>query len=133
VHRSATAEGVGTYRVEPYVLAADIYSGSGIARRGGWTWYTGAAVWMHRAVLEFVLGIRVRGDQLVIAPCVPDEWPEFEVSLRLAGANYTVRMRRGSVESLSLLLDGAPVAGNALGILRDERPHLVELILPHAV
>jgi cyclic beta-1,2-glucan synthetase len=132
VHRSANAEGVRTYRVEPYVLAADIYSGAGIACRGGWTWYTGAAGWMYRAVLEHVLGIRVRGDTLQLAPCVPPEWPGFEVQLKLRDADYTVRMQRGEEELPRLLLDGAPVAGDSLAILRDQQPHLVEIILPRA-
>jgi cyclic beta-1,2-glucan synthetase len=130
VRRAATQDGAKTYRVEPYVIAADIYSGSGIAQRGGWTWYTGAAGWMYRAVLEQVLGIRVSGDVLRVVPCVPADWPEFEVSLQLPQVDYVVRMKRGPVKVASLLLDGAPVAGNAVILQRDQRRHVLELTLP---
>ncbi len=81
IHRSATSGGARTYRVEPYAVAADIYSGSTLSQRGGWTWYTGAAGWFYRAILEQVLGIQISGDTLRINPCVPPEWPGFEVSL----------------------------------------------------
>jgi len=118
--------------VEPYVLAADIYAGSGIAQRGGWTWYTGAAGWMHRVVLEQVLGLRVTSEFLHITPCVPGEWTEFEVALQLERAAYTVRMKRAPVQRVTLLLDERPVAGSAVPILRDQRDHVVEVQLPWA-
>jgi cellobiose phosphorylase len=132
VRRGDSRGGARAYRVEPYVLAADIYSSSGIAGRGGWTWYTGAAGWMYRVVLEQVLGIQVRADMLRIAPCVPDGWPEFEVSLKLGAAYYEVRMKRGNVASQEMLFDGAPVAGDAVPVLRDGSVHVLELTLPKA-
>ncbi len=130
VNRSATQASTRIYRVEPYVLAADIYSGTGIAQRGGWTWYTGAAGWMYRAVLEYVLGITASAESLRITPCVPPEWADFEVNLRLPGADYVVRMRRR--ESRALLLDGEAVAGDAVPIRRDGARHIVEIHLPRA-
>jgi cyclic beta-1,2-glucan synthetase len=129
--RSASRDAARTYRVEPYVLAADIYSGPGLAQRGGWTWYTGAAGWMYRAVLEHVLGIQVGGEAMRIRPCVPDEWPQFEVTLQLDGAEYLVRMRRGGARMM-LLLDGHPVAGDTVPLVRDGGRHLVEIELPAA-
>jgi cyclic beta-1,2-glucan synthetase len=129
VNRAATQAHTRLYRVEPYVLAADIYSGAGIAQRGGWTWYTGAAGWMYRAVLEYVLGITVSAEALRIAPCVPPEWADFEVNLRLPGADYVVRMRR-QAQGRQLLLDGEPVAGDSVPIRRDGARHVVEIRLP---
>jgi cyclic beta-1,2-glucan synthetase len=131
VLRSASPDAARTYRVEPYVLAADIYSGAGLAQQGGWTWYTGAAGWMYRAVLEHVLGIQVSGETLRIRPCVPDAWPGFEVELKLTGARYLVRMRRGGARQ-QLLLDGHPVAGDTVPVVRDGGQHLVEIELPLA-
>ncbi len=132
VRRGDSRGGARAYRVEPYVLAADIYSSSGIAGRGGWTWYTGASGWMYRVVLEQVLGIQVRADMLRIAPCVPDAWPDFEVSLKFGVAFYEVRMKRGNVTSQEMLFDGAPVAGDAVPILRDGSVHVLDLTLPKA-
>ena len=68
------------YKLEPYVVAADVYSGGQNRGRGGWSWYTGAAGWIYRAALEHVLGIRKEGDALIVAPSIPRHWPGFEVS-----------------------------------------------------
>ncbi len=105
------------------MLAADIYSGAGIAERGGWTWYTGAAGWLYRAVLEHVLGIQVRGDSLRVRPCVPDaNGRQFEVTLKLPGADLPgAHAARG--QAAELLLDGEPVAGDAVPIIRDGGEH----------
>jgi cyclic beta-1,2-glucan synthetase len=132
VHRSATRDGARTYRVEPYVLAADIYAGAGTTQRGGWTWYTGAAGWMHRVVLEQVLGVRVTAKELRITPCVPAEWTDFEVTLKLDRADYVIRMKRSAVQETLLLLDGVRVAGSAVPLLHDGGSHVVEVQLPWA-
>ena len=89
--RQADAE---RYRVEPYAVAADIYSVEPHAGRGGWTWYTGSAAWLYRAGLEAILGIRRQGAELIVAPCVPDSWPGFEVTLRFGTTTYRLELRR---------------------------------------
>ncbi|HYP79527.1 MAG TPA: glucoamylase family protein [Steroidobacteraceae bacterium] len=133
VHRSASPDSVARYRVEPYVLSADIYSGEEIAQRGGWTWYTGAAGWMYRAVLEHVLGLRISGDTLRLTPCIPDDWDGFEVTLALPGIDCQVEVRRSPGTAAQWLLDGAPVAGDTITLVRDNRPHRVELKLAQAL
>jgi cyclic beta-1,2-glucan synthetase len=82
IHHTGTKEAVEKYKVEPYVVAADIYDAAGHVGRGGWTWYTGSASVMYRVVLENVLGVRRRGAKLVIDPCIPRSWKGFEVSYR---------------------------------------------------
>jgi cyclic beta-1,2-glucan synthetase len=89
--RQADAE---RYKVEPYAVAADIYSVEPHAGRGGWTWYTGSAAWLYRAGLEAILGIRRQGAELLVAPCVPDNWPGFEVTLRFGTTTYRLEVRR---------------------------------------
>jgi len=81
-------EAVQIYRVEPYVLAADVYAVSPHVGRGGWTWYTGSAGWMYRLLVESLLGIRRQGDRLSLAPCLPDHWPSFELSYRFGRSRY---------------------------------------------
>jgi cyclic beta-1,2-glucan synthetase len=132
VRRSATPGDARVYRVEPYVVAADVYSGSTLSQRGGWTWYTGAAGWFHRAILEQVLGMQISGDTLCIDPCVPAEWADFEVFLRLPALDYVVQVTRISTPAGELLLDGEPVAGNAIPLLRDNRRHIVRVTLRQA-
>ena len=72
-----SAKGVDTYKVEPYVVAADVYTAKGHLGRGGWTWYTGSASWMYRTALEAILGFHQRGEELFIKPCIPASWKEF--------------------------------------------------------
>ena len=76
-------DGVDIYKVEPYVVAADVYTAKGHLGRGGWTWYTGSASWMYRVALESILGFQQRGDMLFIEPCIPASWKEFTIEYRL--------------------------------------------------
>ena len=82
IRRSTTRADVQRYKVEPYVVAADVYSEAPHAGRGGWTWYTGSAGWLYRAGLEWILGFRVRENRLTLAPCVPPDWPGFSIHYR---------------------------------------------------
>jgi cyclic beta-1,2-glucan synthetase len=90
INHSLTPAELHRYKVEPYVVAADIYSRPPNVGRGGWTWYTGAAGWMQQAGLEHLLGVRIRGGMLEIDPCIPDHWPGFAVTLRHGGCRYEI-------------------------------------------
>src|SRR5690606_35468724 len=90
INHATTPQHVDRYKVEPYVVAADVYSVAPHIGRGGWTWYTGSAGWMHRAGIEGILGVQRRGDHVVINPCIPSDWPEFQLSLSIAGAHYEI-------------------------------------------
>ena len=89
-----TPEEVATYEVEPYVVAADVYTAPGQLGRGGWTWYTGSASWMYRVGLEAILGFKKRGNTLSLAPRVPPGWPEFTVEYRYGHSLYKVVVQR---------------------------------------
>ncbi|MEO3386531.1 glucoamylase family protein [Mesorhizobium sp. CAU 1741] len=82
------------YRVEPYVVAADIYSEGDKGGRGGWTWYTGSAGWLYRVAVENILGIRRNGDRLVVKPALPSAWKGFTARLKLGDATYTIIVQR---------------------------------------
>ncbi|MCV9880321.1 GH36-type glycosyl hydrolase domain-containing protein [Brenneria izbisi] len=90
INHGSTAEQVARYRVEPYVIAADVYSVAPHSGRGGWTWYTGSAGWMYRAGVEGILGIRREGSLLVLSPCIPDDWPGFEAQVTLGDCRYLI-------------------------------------------
>ncbi len=90
INHSATRAGAHRYKVEPYVIAADVYSVAPHSGRGGWTWYTGSAGWVYRAGIESILGLRVQPDALRIDPCIPRQWPGFEMVLRHRGAVYEI-------------------------------------------
>ncbi|RZJ04361.1 MAG: hypothetical protein EOP39_20860, partial [Rubrivivax sp.] len=84
------------YKVEPYVVAADVYSVAPHEGRGGWTWYTGSAAWMHRAGIESILGIRREGEFLVIDPCLPAAWPGYAATVTLGGCICEIEVRNAS-------------------------------------
>lgn len=84
------------YKVEPYVMAADVYAKEPHEGRGGWTWYTGAAGWMYRVGVEGILGLKLReGKGFTIEPSIPDEWPGYELSYRRNEAMYDIQVKRG--------------------------------------
>lgn len=101
-----------TYQVEPYVVAADVYSVAPHQGRGGWTWYTGAAGWMYRAAIEGLLGIRRQGNQLLIKPCLPPDWPGYSAEIVLEQSRYQLKLVQLTAvdQATSLQLDGQDVS-----------------------
>jgi cyclic beta-1,2-glucan synthetase len=136
INHTATRSGVLRYKVEPYVLAADVYSVPPHVGRGGWTWYTGSAGWLYRAGIESILGLRLQGESLLIDPCISTAWPGFDMTLRYRGAIYEISVRNpGSVSRgvLAAELDGVAqpvVQGKALVRLsEDHDAHLILVTL----
>ncbi len=121
INHSRTEEEARTYRVEPYVIAADVYSMAPHVGRGGWTWYTGSAGWMYRAGLEAILGVNREGSLLRIKPCVPVTWTEFEVSTQFGSTRYEIKLTRRESE-IDDLPPGVetPSPGEFLISLKDE-------------
>ncbi len=120
------------YKVEPYVIAADVYSSYPHIGRGGWTWYTGAAGWMHRAGLENILGFQKNGDTILMDPCIPSHWKEYELSYRYKSANYhiTVKNSKGKTKGVTqLLVDGITLEGQVFPLNDDLKNHEVEVVL----
>ncbi|WP_374618204.1 GH36-type glycosyl hydrolase domain-containing protein [Pandoraea sp.] len=90
IHHAATRAGVHAYKVEPYVMAGDVYAAPAHVRRGGWTWYTGAAGWMYRGAVESILGLHKQGEALTFDPCVPRDWRNFRLNYRHGTSRYLV-------------------------------------------
>jgi cyclic beta-1,2-glucan synthetase len=132
IHHSATAEAVAKYKVEPYVVAADVYGVPPHVGRGGWTWYTGSAGWLYRAGLETILGFRLEGDRLRIEPCIPATWPGYEITYRRGSATYRIRVENshGAEHGVSAVtLDGEACADGAIALTDDGRIHEVVVTL----
>ncbi|MEO8805617.1 MAG: glycosyl hydrolase family 65 protein, partial [Burkholderiaceae bacterium] len=89
-HRAASIEWGTAYAIEPYVMAGDVYTETPYVGRGGWSWYTGSAAWMHRAAIEHLFGLRQRGDQISFVPCLPSHWEQAELTLRRSGRTLRV-------------------------------------------
>jgi cellobiose phosphorylase len=90
IRHADTPEKVAVYKVEPYVLAADVYTAAGHEGRGGWTWYTGSASWMYRLLIEGLLGLDRRGESLSLAPVVPQKWGGFTIHYRHRNTQYHI-------------------------------------------
>ncbi|MEX2180522.1 MAG: glucoamylase family protein [Gemmatimonadaceae bacterium] len=125
-----TAEKIATYRVEPYVVAADVYTAEGALGRGGWTWYTGSASWTYRVGLEDIVGFRKEGDALRIEPCVPESWPELRVKYRFGSAMYEIVVERPGLlraRGAAVTLDGQPRDDGAIPLSDDGARHTVRI------
>jgi cyclic beta-1,2-glucan synthetase len=133
IHHASSRANLDRYKVEPYAVAADVYSERPHVGRGGWTWYTGAAGWLYRAGLEWILGFRKRGSALCIDPCIPREWKRFEIAYRHGGTLYriTVENPKGVCRGVSRVsLDGTLLSGEALVPLSDDGlEHRVQVVL----
>ena len=119
INHARTRADVHRYKVEPYVVAADIYAAPNHVGRGGWTWYTGSAGWMQRAGVESILGIHLRGDVLYLEPCIPKAWPDFEIVLRHGSARYLIRVDNADGAGRGIataVLDGTAVAVSPLRV-----------------
>ena len=129
LNRSAKRKDAEHYRIEPYVLAGDIYGCPPFTGRGGWSWYTGSAAWIYRIAIENVMGIRRRGNRLYFSPCLPDEWEDFTVSMRYKAARYQIRIHHpGLIDGANNVLaeDGRLLPGTALR-LQGTGEHEVEV------
>jgi cyclic beta-1,2-glucan synthetase len=134
INHASTRADVQRYKVEPYAVAADIYSVAPHVGRGGWTWYTGSSGWLYRAGLESILGFRVQGDCLLLDPCIPGAWPGFEIVYQHRSARYEIAVENPKGVSrgvASASLDGkALAAGSARVPLADDGAvHQVRVVL----
>jgi cyclic beta-1,2-glucan synthetase len=117
INHARTRSDLRRYKVEPYVVAADVYSAADHLGHGGWTWYTGSAAWMYRAGLESILGVRLSGASLHLEPCIPDSWPGFEVTLRRGSTRFDIRVDNPNGVAAGIAsarMDGADVTERPL-------------------
>lgn len=131
VKHGATADDIAVYKVEPYVMAADVYAVSPHTGRGGWTWYTGSSSWMYRLIIESLLGLHVRGDTLTLTPSLPAAWPSFTLHYRFKETNYHIAVERvrEARESGAIVVDGAGHAGTTIPLHNDGKEHTIQITL----
>jgi cellobiose phosphorylase len=130
VHHGGTRDQIAIYKVEPYVVAADVYAVAPHTGRGGWTWYTGSAGWMYRLLIETLLGVNLEGDQLRLTPRLPKDWSTCKIHYRYRQTVYHITVNRlaaAPAEGNQLFLDGKELATIAVPLVDDRREHSVEL------
>jgi len=134
VNHALSPEATATYKVEPYVVAADVYALSPHTGRGGWTWYTGSAGWMYRLIVESLLGLRLEVDSLSFAPILPADWEGFTLHYRYRETVYHIsvlRTRPGD-GATSVIVDGVEQQDKTIPLVDDHREHAVEVKIPAA-
>jgi cyclic beta-1,2-glucan synthetase len=131
INHANSEAAIATYKVEPYVVAADVYAVTPHTGRGGWTWYTGSAGWMYRLILESLLGITLEADKMRFAPCLPANWEMFKLHYRYRKTAYhiTVRQTLGANNKTSVMLDGVEQLGDAVALVDDGFEHAMEVRL----
>jgi cellobiose phosphorylase len=132
IFHSDTQEKASVYRVEPYVVCADIYSREPYIRRGGWTWYTGSAAWMYRLGLEAILGFKKIGNSLIINPVIPPDWDGFDIRYQFGDSVYLIQVHNPEHVSSRVhqtLLDGLPLEDGSVRLVDDAQEHQVVVTL----
>ncbi|MBA3581269.1 MAG: cyclic beta 1-2 glucan synthetase [Gammaproteobacteria bacterium] len=131
-HSRSTQE-VSTYKVEPYVVAADIYAIAPHMGRGGWTWYTGSAGWLYRLILESLLGLTREANQLRLIPRMPANWTTYSITYRFGSTQYQIVVTQISADTelsgTGLTLDGVALESAYIPLVDDQQIHHVELTL----
>ena len=131
LNHGSTPEEVAVYRVEPYVVAADVYALQPHTGRGGWTWYTGAAGWMYRLIVESLLGLRLDVDRLRFTPCLPADWKSFLLHYRYRETFYHITVTRAGAgcDVVSMTVDDLVQSDRAVLLVDDHKEHFVEVMI----
>jgi cyclic beta-1,2-glucan synthetase len=131
VNHGGSAKDIEVYKVEPYVVAADVYAVPPHTGRGGWTWYTGSAGWMYRLIMESLLGLRLEVDKLYIQPCIPDDWEGFTVHYRYRETIYHIKVvqRHAGEGEEGVTVDGVVQHDKFIYLIDDHVGHVVEMVI----
>jgi cellobiose phosphorylase len=129
VNHAKSPEKIATYKVEPYVVAADVYALSPHTGRGGWTWYTGSAGWMYRFIVESLLGLKLEANTLRFAPCLPPDWKSFKLHYRFRETLYhiTILQMPAQSASMTVTVDDIKQDSEAIPLVDDQQAHVVEV------
>ncbi len=132
VNHAKSTEETATYKVEPYVVAADVYAVPPHTGRGGWTWYTGSAAWMYRLIMESLLGLRLEVDKLHVSPCLPVDWKAFKVHYRYRETVYHIDVLQTGDENggMRVTVDGVEQSEKVIPLVDDHQEHWVEVKIP---
>ena len=131
VHHGSNEDDMMIYKVEPYVMAADVYASPQHQGRGGWTWYTGSAGWMYQLVIESLLGIKLEMNKLTISPCLPKKWTSAKISYRYRRTFYTITIKQADSSADGIgTANRSGLQGNTILLVDDLTEHIVEITIP---
>lgn len=138
IEHSRTKETAQKYKVEPYVIAADIYGAGNLAGRGGWTWYTGSSSWMYKAGIEYILGMKIKGNIenkkqiLTFNPCIPKGWKEYSIKYKYGNSVYNIKIKNPNGKNTGVekfILNGKEVETKGIVLEENSGINNVEIIM----
>ena len=130
IEHARTKDAAKKYKVEPYVIAADIYGAGNLAGRGGWTWYTGSSSWFYKAGIEYILGIKIKNGILKIEPCIPKDWKEFSAKYKYGRSIYNIKVKNPNSRNKGIqkmLLNGQEIEEKQIKLTDDGRINEIEI------
>jgi cellobiose phosphorylase len=132
VNHGRSTEETAIYKVEPYVVAADVYAAEPHIGRGGWTWYTGSASWMYRLIVESLLGLKIEVDKLRFTPCLPADWEGFKMHYRYRETVYHIEVLQtpAGIGEMHVSVDSVEQHDNSIPLVDDHEEHWVEVRIP---
>jgi cellobiose phosphorylase len=132
INHANSEAAIATYKVEPYVVAADVYAVAPHTGRGGWTWYTGSAGWLYRLIVESLLGLKLEVDKLRFAPCLPADWKTFKLHYRYRETVYRIVVLQTADDKTRVTVDGVEQRDEVVPLVDDRLEHAVEVRVPEA-
>ena len=134
IEHARTKDASKKYKVEPYVIPADIYGIGNLAGRGGWTWYTGSASWYYKAGIEDLLGLKIEKGYLKIEPCIPKDWKQYQIQYKWKESVYNIIVNNPNGKNTfengicKVILNGNEV-GNLIKLDGSRNIYQIEVIL----
>ena len=132
IEHSKTKEMAKKYKVEPYVVAADVYGAGNLAGRGGWTWYTGSSSWMYKAGIEYILGLKIEHNILKIEPCIPSNWEEYSIKSEYENSIYNIKIKNPNHKNTGiekLTLNSEEIPEKQIKLINNGNINEIEIIM----
>lgn len=131
IEHSRTKEASKKYKVEPYVIAADVYGEGDLTGQGGWTWYTGSSSWYYKAGIEYILGLKIEKGYIKIKPCIPKDWKEYQIQYKNKESIYNIKVKNPEGKNTGVnkvTLDGKEIE-NKIKITKETKIYQIEVIM----
>ena len=132
IEHSTSKESAYKYKVEPYVIAADVYGVGNLAGRGGWTWYTGSSSWFYKAGIEYILGLKINKGVLIINPCIPKEWKEYSIRYEYESSVYNIKVKNPNSKNTGVekfIVNGEEIAEKQVKLIDNGKIWDIEVIM----
>ena len=132
IEHTKTKETTSRYKVEPYVIAADVYGVGNLSGRGGWTWYTGSSSWMYKAAIEYILGLKIEEGILSIKPAISSNWKEYSIRYEYKETTYNIKVKNPNGKNKGIekfLLNGEEIKEKKIKLIDNGKINEIEVIM----